>query len=305
MIAHLYIMAESFSHNANFSNNEIEEKIKRLAEDLVLINKYKDTNRLYTNYDEIYPVVFYEIYTVFDFICRPQELRSVGIDRDVINALQNIFQKTESIKITSAEVREEILNWTDDENCYGIVAFHEVDGIDENYQIIYGIDGWYKFRRYFLSVYPHDVEFYIDECVKYFPRLTFHPRNRNTIRDIFPDFVKSVIKHLGYLNDIFYNYRYRSFENESQKYKTLSIECQLEEYAASKDRNAAKETLTFDFYDSDSNIIKIICYPHLRLCKADSPGDSRYYQNRIYFHEGFPNVSNGNILIGHIGGHLN
>jgi hypothetical protein len=90
MIAHFYILAESFQNNSNLSDKEIEEKVKRLAEDVSLIHKYKDTNKLYTNYEEIYPQIFYSHYTVETFICSPHILKQNGIDRDVINALQNI-----------------------------------------------------------------------------------------------------------------------------------------------------------------------------------------------------------------------
>jgi len=303
MNAHLYLMAESFSSNFMFNTSEIEEKVKRLAEDVKVINKYKETNKLYTNYNDIYPQIFYLNFTVSDFICRPRELRECGVDRDIINALQNILEKSESTNITSAEVREELFNWNDEENCHGLIAFHSVIGIENSFQVIYGIDSWYKFRRHFLAINPKNEEFYINECEKYFPNLTFHQRNKVTLKDIFEDFSTNVLKHLGYLNDVFYTYRARPFPNESVKYQTFSIECQLEEYAAPKDKKVSKEVLTFDFIDSTNQSISITCYPHLRLCRSDKSGDTNYYQNRIYFHEGIPTISKGNILIGHIGKH--
>jgi hypothetical protein len=169
MIAHFYILAESFQNNSSLSNNDIEEKVKRLAEDIKLIHKYKETNKLYANYEEIYLQIFYAHYTVEDFICTPQKLKQNGIDRDVINALQNILQKSEETKITSQEAKHELLSWIDENNCHGLIAFHKIEGFDDNLQVIYGIDGWYKFRRYFLGKYPKDENFFIDECIKYFP----------------------------------------------------------------------------------------------------------------------------------------
>jgi len=303
MTAHFYLMAESFSNNTNFTQDEIEEKVKRLSEDVRLINRYKETNKLYTNYSDIYPQVFYSNYTVYDFICNAQHLKEVGIDRDIINALQNIIQRSDATTITSNEVKEELFGWIDSENCHGLIAFNRIVDFDESIQVIYGRDGWYKFRRNFLSIYPKSTEFYINECIKYFPNLTFHTRNIETIKEIYPDFVKSVVRHLGYLNDIFFTYRVKDFSNESEKYKAFSVECQLEEYAASKDKNFAKEKLTFDFLDATNQLVAVTCYPHLRLSKSDCPGDSKYYHNRIYFHEGISSIASGNILIGHIGGH--
>ena len=71
----------------------IEDKIKRLSEDVALIHQYKDTNKLYTNYNDLYPQIFFQTFTVEDFLCNPQKLKQKGIDRDVINSLQKILEK--------------------------------------------------------------------------------------------------------------------------------------------------------------------------------------------------------------------
>lgn len=204
MIAHFYLMAESFSSNAQCSNIEIEEKIKRLAEDVQLMHQYKRTNVLYANYDELYPQIFYSTYTLFDFICNGQDLKRKGIiDRDALNALQNIIQKAQKTGYTFNEVKDELIAWTDESNCHGIIAFHKIEGLDDSLQIIYGIDEWYKFRRHFLAQYPKNVDFFIDECIKYFPELYFHDKTRVSIRAILKDCPKKIIFHLTALNDQF------------------------------------------------------------------------------------------------------
>jgi len=43
----------------------------------------------------------------------------------------------------------------------------------------------------------------------------------------------------------------------------------------------------------------------MKLCNSGIPGDNTYYQHRIHFHEGFENISDNKILIGHIGKHIN
>jgi hypothetical protein len=303
MIAHFYLMAESFKKNGELSNSDIEEKIKRLSEDVALIYKYKETNKLYTNYDDLYPQIFYKTYTVEKIICNPQELKNIGVDGDVIHSLQLIIERSNETSCTSQEVIDELLNWNDSKNCHGMIAFHQIDNLDDNFQIIYGIDGWYKFRRFFLGKYPENSNFFIEECKLYFPNLYFHLQNKYSVNKILQSFSKSIVKHLGFLNDVFYTYRAKTFINESEKYRTFSIECNLEEYAASKDDNLAKDKLTYHFLDKDNNDILITCYSHLRLCRSDNNGDTKYYTNRIYFHEGIPNIEKGNILIGHIGKH--
>jgi len=302
MNAHFYILAESFHHNAKFNNIEIEEKIKRLAEDVMLINQYKDTNTLYVNYDEIYPQIFYSDYTVFNFICNGQQLKREGlIDRDVLNSLQNILQRAEKTTCSSQEVKE-LLSWIDENDCHGLIAFHKVDSIDDDLQIIYGIDGWYKFRRHFLGLYPRNENFYMDECVKYFPKLFFHERNKYSIQAIFKDCPKKIIYHLAALNDKFNDSR-KDGLNRTQVLEQFSIFANLDEKASLEGDANRKSDFTFDFINTEGVIEMICCEPHLKLCYNDV--DTSYSNNRrIYFHEGKPSICEGRILIGHIGTHL-
>jgi hypothetical protein len=315
MEAHLYIIPESFQNNTDFSINEIEDKVKRLAEDIRIINKYSNSNKLFTDFASIYPVIFHSTFTIEDFICRPRDVKKV-IDRDVVDSIQNIFQKANDAAFSSEEIIEVLLPLHDETTCHGLIAFHTVDNVPDEVQLIYGIDSWYKFRRHFLGLYP-DMETFIDECFIYYPNLFFHKRNKVQVHEILNDFSKSILKHLAVLNDTFFYYKDKTFDNESIKYQTLTSECNLEADAASKDTNDAKDKLSFTFIDKNNKEKKITCYPHLRLCRSDNyPGDSSYYQHRIYFHEGVNTVldeykkekvceiQDGKILIGHIGRHL-
>ena len=302
MVAHLYILAESFQNNSNLGNDEIEEKVKRLAEDVKLMHKYKKNNKLYVNYSEIYPKVFYSHYTVEDFICTPQILKSEGIDRDVINSMQNILQKSETTTITSLEAKEDLLYWIDGNNCHGIIAFHSISGFDDNLQIIYGIDGWYKFRRHYLGEYPKSTDFFIDECITYFPLLYFHDRNRQSIRAILDNCPKKIIYHLSALNDKFKDCKEVGL-NRTQVLERFSIYAELDEAATLEGNAQRKDDFTFPFPNNIGMMENVCCEPHLKLCYSDA--DRAYSNNRrIYFHEGKVNIQEGRILIGHIGTHL-
>jgi hypothetical protein len=302
MIAHFYLLAESFQNNANLRNSDIEDKIKRFAEDVILIRKYKETNKLYVNYNEIYPQVFYSHYTVETFICMPQMLKQNGIDRDVISALQNILNKSEETKITSQEVKEVLLSWIDENNCHGLIAFHQIDELDEHLQVIYGINGWYKFRRYFLGKYPKNGNFFINECIKYFPDLYFHDRNKQTIKSILNDCSIKIIYHLSALNDKFRGCIENGL-NRTQTLERFSISAKLDETATLEGNAEKKEKLTFQFRNDSGVNEDVCCEPHLKLCYSDF--NNSYSNNRrIYFHEGKSNIQNGRILIGHIGTHL-
>lgn len=286
-----------------------------MAEDIRIINKHSHSNKLFTNFTSIHPVIFHSTFTIEDFLCRPLEVKKI-VDRDVVDSLQNIFQKVTNTTSSSREIIEVLLPIHDRTICHGLIAFHEIDSIPAAVQLIYGIDSWYKFKRHFLGLYP-DKDTFIDECSIYYPNLFFHERNKASILDILENFSKSIVKHLAVLNDVFYYYKDRTFHNESVKYQMLTSECHLEADAASKDNIDAKGNLTFEFVNKNKKEEKITCYPHLRLCKSDNHlGDSNYYQHRIYFHEGVNTIfdkngkekvfeiQNGKILIGHIGKHL-
>ena len=303
MTAHFYILAESFQNNSQLSNSQIEEKVKRLAEDVNLIHKYKATNKLYINYEEIYPQIFYSTYTVEAFICTPQILKQNGIDRDVINALLIISDKSQETQITFQEVKESFLSWIDEDDCHGLIAFHTVNDLDNDLQVIYGIDGWYKFRRHFLGKYPKDADFFIDECVKYFPNLYIHDRNRKEIKAILGDCPQKIIYHLAALND-----KFRSCEkkglNRTQVLEQFYIVANLDEKASLEGNATRKKDFTFSFPNESGTDESVCCEPHLKLCYSDLDNNSYSTNRRIYFHEGKPNIQQGRILIGHIGVHL-
>jgi hypothetical protein len=303
MIAHFYIVPESFSYSKNLSLEQIEDKVYNLSDDINLIHQYKDSNKLLANYEELYPLEFYPQCKIEDIICNPVNAKEI-LGRDLIVAFQKIFEKAEPTSSDIEEIKEVLLNWEEEENCHGLIAFHEIPKINKQFQIIYNTSNWMLFRRHYLGMYPKNNNYFIEECSKYFPKLFFHNRNKDSIKSILSNFAKNVILHLGYLNDVFYTYRTRHFDNESIKYKTLTTECNLEGKAASKDNNSAKEALTFDFINKKGEIELVTCYPHLRLHYSDTPGDNTFYQFRIYFHEGLPSIKDSNILIAHIGEHL-
>lgn len=304
MIANFYLMAESFAQNGDLTDEIIEYKIKRLSEDVSLIHQYKDTNKLYTNYIDLYPQIFFQTFTVEDFLCDPQKLKQKGIDRDVINSLQKILERSSDTNFSSSEVIDGLIDWNNEDECHGIIAFHKIDQVDENFQIIYGIDGWLKFRRYYLSLYPKNNIFFIDECNKYFPNLYLHERNKGTIDTILKDCCKKIIYHLSALNDDFKAIDITNL-NRSQVLEKFSTNSKLDETASLEGNASRKPAYTFTFVNEEKEDVEVCCEPHLKLCYNDNPGDTSYSTNRrIYFHEGFSTIKKGKILIGHIGNHL-
>jgi len=302
MVAELYLVAESFENNTNFSTPEIEKKVKSLADDFNLIRLYRDTNKLLVH-PEIYNTFFLKGVLLSDILYNPIEARK-HLERDIINALQKIIVESEVTTNSSQEVIEVLLTEHNEDICHGLIAFNHLQDIEPEFQIIYDSQGWYSFRRYFLGIYPKYAEFYIEECRKYFPNLEFHNNTINTIKSIIKTFPNKVIYHLAALNDKFKDSQ-DGIRNRQQVLDHFSGNCSLDEKASLEGHAERKPFFTFVFINDEGVKQNVCCEPHLKLCRSDAPGDNTYYQNRIYFHEGFENISKNKILIGHIGEHIN
>lgn len=299
MITELYIVEDSFKYQDSITKIEIVEKLKLLAGDYDYIRQY-NTEKVYYHKD-IFNVIIYPGYTIEKFLYDPTSKKDFS--RNALEYLRNIIRKSKIKEITTKEVIEILFNEQSEETIHGLLGLHKIKEIDSKY-IIYRKNNWLNFHRYFLGIFPKNPDYYIEECKKYFPNLFFHENCKITVTKIFNNFVKSIINHLTCLNDIFFYLRDEQFANESEKYKALKASCNLEEKIASKDKNDIKDKLTFNFINSEKQKTNLICYPHLRLSHSDNyPGDSKYYFNRIYFHEGIEKIEKRKILIGHIGEH--
>jgi len=305
MIAEFYIVPESFENTGHLQKHEIEEKIKLLAQDFILIRHYKNSNKIYVN-PQIYSVFLICNITI-DELLHNHEAGRKYLDRDVLLALRKIIVETSGTDLSLAEITESLLPMHNEKRCYGLIAFNKMKNIDGNYQIVYNLNDWYFFRRYFLGLYPHPQEhgYFIEECKKYFPCLFFHERNKNAIEHLLGDCSKRVIFHLSALNDEFREYCKPDL-NRSQVLREFTVGAKLDEEASLEGHASRKEAFAFDFINDEGSLEIVCCEPHLKLCYNDNyPGDSSYSTDRrIYFHEGKCNIQNGKILIGHIGKHL-
>ncbi|UKT62718.1 hypothetical protein [Pedobacter mucosus] len=294
-------MSESFANNDKLSQDLIEAKIKALATDVSLIHKHKDTNTVYLNFEDLYPQEFFTGYNLQQFICNPTELKKIGIDRDVINSVNNIVQRAEITKITSKEVVSELINWNDQDNCHGLLAFHKVTSLPESHQIVYGIQGWYEFRRFYLGEYPKTENFFIDECIKYFPKLYFHFNNRTSVGTILKSAPKKLIHHLSELNDKFDGCRTSPYSRR-ETIRKFNSTCRFDQDASIEGNLSRKNALSRGFTNNGGKVESVYCEIHLKLLLDDKGKVST--DRRIYFHEGKVEIEGGKILVGHIGNHL-
>lgn len=289
-----FIVPESFKYSGE-TKNEIKAKIENFAIDLRRI-KETSGNEIFCNPD-VYNIQIFENITISDVLYTNTNL----FDRDTNQQLRIIWELQETNDSIEKICQNFLPNHTK-KKCYGLIAFNPITSVVPEYQLIYGIDAWFNFKRYFLGLYPIDSDFFINECKIYFEALFFHENNKNTVKVLFPNCVKRIIHHLTELNNKFpvsktipYNRK-----NTLDIFNTTYIN---DGQKASAEGNInKKDSLTFTFINDGQISENVYCELHLKLSIDDRGGFDN--DRRIYFHEGKEKIENGKILIGHIGKHL-
>ncbi|HFK5526616.1 TPA: hypothetical protein ACGZ99_000651 [Elizabethkingia anophelis] len=295
MKATFFIIPESFQYKGE-PQSDIERKIENFAIDLRRIKETPINDILC--HSDVYNVEFFKNKTISDILNVPKH---ESIDRDVFQHLRIIWELKESTDSID-DIKEVYIPGHNENECYGLVAFNQIDNILPEYQLIYGIDSWFKFRRFFLGVYPKNVDFFIDECNVYFENLFFHEDNKISLKRLFPNCVKRVIYHLSELNDKFPQSKTIPYNRIDTLGKFNSTYSHDGQEASPQGDIKKKKDLTFNFVNEKGSVESMYCELHLKL----SHDDHNVFSNdrRIYFHEGNEKIHEGKILIGHIGKHL-
>lgn len=266
MVAEFFIIAESFEQNLNLTVAEIEDKTKSLAYDFVYIRKYKDSNKLFVHPD-IYNVNFVNNVSISDLLYN-DEIANNNLDRDVRVLLKKIIWESETTTITTQDVIDLLLSDHHENLCHGLIGFNTIANVNPEFQVVYHLNGWLDFRRHYLKLYPKNQIFFIDECIKYFPNLYFHERNKITVGAILHNCPKKIVYHLTALNDTFRNSQLTGL-NRTQVLEHFSISADLDETASLEGNAVRKTALTFKFTNNKGEIEDICCEPHLKLCRND------------------------------------
>lgn len=296
MLFEFYIVNKSFQYQEGVSKEQLEDGIKSLSIDYDYIRRYKETDKIFVNND-IYDEIIFPEFTVSDFLYMPNAKKI--FDRDAIIALSNIIDKSNQTTISTKEVLEKLLYEHNEENVFGLMCLHKINDIDDIY-LVYDRNNWLSFHRYFLSLYPHNADYFINECIKYYPKLYFHENNYQTVRYILRDSPKTIIHHLSELDKNFNECKSKT-NSRIELIKHFNSASNIDLDASIEGDISRKNDLTFSFSNIEGNIEMIYCELHMKLLYDDN---KKVVQNRIYFHEGKLNIQNGKILIGHIGKHL-
>ncbi len=295
MTSEFYLLSHSFRFPENITVADLESRIKDFSENCEWIRKH-DSEKIFVH-DSVYEEIIFPNISTMELMYNPVHRKT--FDRDTIEFLRKIVDKSEQTNLTSEEISI-LLTEHSENQVFGLLCLHKTDFAEEKY-LVYDTHNWLDFHRYFLGIYPKNTSFFFSECQKYFPALFLHQRNKETINKIFPDFTQKIIYHLTCLNDHFREIR-KTHYFLPDALKTFSIVCKLDENASLEGDAKRKKDLTFDFLNTNHELEKVCCDPHLKLCRNDR--EQEYFYHRIYFHEGKENIANGKILIGHIGEHL-
>lgn len=156
------------------------------------------------------------------------------------------------------------------------------------------------YNNYFKEL-NNAVDFY-NGIKTHFPKLTFSEHVRDSLLEIeaeLPNFSIKIIKTLVYLNNEI-KVKFETIKNLKATLKQLTSDLELH----ASEQGKSKIKLYFEFEDKESKIKKSICCdPHVKYNRGEvSTTDKEYY--RLYFHMGDKDIDNGNVLIGHIGKHI-
>ncbi len=306
MLAELYISDDSFLYNSRMNKKDIQNRLKQLQSDIdYILTNYGSDNIIYVN-NTIYNKPFYLNHSI-SYLINNKEFTIKEFDELFYRSLFSIINRPKQTKISTDEVIKILLKEHSADLCHGLIAFDEVSHINKERQIIiYTKNDWYKFRRYYLSLYPINGEYFIKECRKYFPKLFFHERNVTTVSCLLSDCSKKLVFYLSELNDKFEHSKTNPY-NRKESLRIFNSQCSFDQDASdlgnsgSKKKSKKRENVKFKFLDNKGHKKDIHCDLHLKILKNDFGKVST--GRRIYFCEEDKDIAIGKILVGHMGGH--
>lgn len=293
MKADLYVCDDTFKYNGSDSVADVKIKLSDFLIMLDEVRKYKEDNSLYLvkeNFGKT--VVFGDKKTINDIISDYKS--SILIyGKDVLTLLMGIFKHCKNSKVSLNDMKE-YLTIEDEQNCSAILVLNPLDEYQEHIQVLSSVDGWLKFRRYFLAKYPGDEEFFLSESKKYFPDLRIHENTKDTLGDVFASHHKKIVAYLSVLNDCLIMEFNASGNRDFVSFLTkFAGDHHLEgaSFEGTKD-----DKFNFSFPDGT----KAYCEPHLKMFTDDSGNKNQHC--RIHFKK--PSENEEVVYIGCICEHM-
>jgi hypothetical protein len=257
---------------------ELYHDIEKISLLKTKLDEYKE--KIYKN-TEIYNIEIINNKTILEV------LYDRTLDADYKYMLSNIIDKS----------KEFTMGIDIDTN----IGLHTV----QNIECIYSIEDWFDYHHNNLvDNFTNEVEFY-NGLVKYFPKIKFHSDiviTLTTLKGGCVNFTQDIIKSLKCLEVNLKQDIIDTDNNLTEALKLITTKLRLDVTLEGKKDN--KNELIFLFLADDNTDKKVYCESHVKLAKSSNSSDTKWYSNRIYFHQGLSQIKNGMILIGHIGKHL-
>lgn len=292
-----YLHDLSFQYQEGITLPQLHKRIEHLASDCQVIRE--EGQEAIFRCDSIYEVPIFEQQTIMEVIWPNTEV----LGRDQRLYLQLIIDHSTSSTLSNDEIIE-LLPEHDPDLVNGLLCLHKVESVlVPSEHLVYSENDWRKFHRHFLGVYPITPTYFLRECGKCFPGLSFHERNGqslNSFKEGYQVFAHTIVKALGHLNDNLKHYL--NTGDIPRSLKAFSSASGFE--TTNEGELGRKPAFTFDFVSSTGSAEPVCCEPHIKISRSDRSGDNTFYFYRIYFHFGKASVSEGRILVGHIGAHL-
>ena len=280
-----FLTQDSFTES-NISLEEFDYRISVLAEQ---INEFYGKSGNQLKYcSDIFDTWQWNGLNAYEFLWNVDS----NFDNDLRSKLQNIIDKASPEDTPSKEIEFKDLSSTSS-NC--LLAEKKINQVSLDHQIFPDGLTWYEFTLGFIKRNPGDSDVFLSNCEILFQNIVFLSNVRTSIKSIYSDFKITILSHLDGLNK---HIREAKNSNDTETLKQLSILSHFDQDASLEGDHSAKrkQQLTFD---------GVYCEPHIKLCHSDRyPGDSQYYQKRIYFNMNAIQGDKSQVIIGHIGEHI-
>ena len=318
MIANLYIHKDDFQYNGTDSKEQVELKMRALANDMrAVVYENNDENVFHGSNEALNCEVFSGVSLI--------NALSVFLNGDLCGIMYSMLANTAEESRESVEELQPLTIYRPDEEEVNTLLYLNRSYAErekahyiqfENYEIVYNQSSWITLRRQILGNHPGTATAFIRDCRKYFCNLAIHDHCIDTLVDENYQYLslvpRKIVYYLSCLNDGF------SAVRESHSNIAPDANSILEDFSGqyglempgSIERDASKKPLlTFTFTSTaDTNVaIDMLCEPHLKISQPDfsnQPVDYKSFHPRIYFHFGDATVENGKILVGIIGKHV-
>ncbi len=267
MRAYLYICDCTFHHNGSDTDKDVYEKVVRLGEMFQAIRHHRNENTLQINTENFLNTKLLGDNSTIKNILWEAKAKQCPRDAHVI--LLSLINTTPSCSYSYQDMIDTLSDdFEDENNINALVAMNKVDNIPESRQVLYDVEGFYRFRRYYVEKYPsqdpmtflRDIGNYYDHIELNSDRKPLASKMENVMNR-----AKDIAHALTALNDDFFK-EYNDKEKDGLHDTNHFLDAFAKRHSmdgGSTGRNKHKE-LYYNFEGKGT----LYCGPHLKF-KSD------------------------------------